>query len=953
MKKLICFMIALTALMSLILQSNLPALQTENRMHLSDSSLRNNNSGSDSYAENVHMYICIQALQLLKDKFPDYNYTEFDTHIGTVNDCGDRPWQTSLATTGACREDREDVVFDIRGPFGFYASNSHFWNADNRTDGDNSLTTLNILGINSEYPNAYTKLQRYIDGQWYKWNGSGYGQKTYIIYNTGDGTFYFYRYTRGLIDFYKTNRIWLECTYNIEGRYTEIRREVTVSNSIKVKFVWEILGRMAHLVQDNTVPAHTHNDVHVREWDGGDCYHNHIDDGAYQEFTWQTAKDNGGFINPYTDFNDPVRYIMYTANQLADHYPSGPDCEEIPQQHSGDNDLPGGTNAMINNYYQMLGPSPQNITDVHEEGRNCMNHAIRATCALFYWFGVETGLISTDPLAFPVINNFSKNLPDNSIFRGETMTFNCSASGPDLTYEWFVKVCDSSNRCLETIPGLSYRQEGNRFYIRNINFKNRWSCSRYDSLCNPKNSVSLYEEPLYFLVGVKASNRFGYTTKYFNFNSQNFFYPNEHLRPPPPPPISGCPFILNNNGSQYVFENNILKTSQFFCNEDKSVEDKIILKSRPYINPSDKLITVAIKEINSDSEKIDRVRLFAVDHPANEMLGITENNDPVLYDPEEIISPNFAELSGKDVTKLLEYDDDYFNKAEGNISDMLNLNFSETCLTHSSGAGDSIALILDPDPPSKDIRDPAVKDISGYLTAKDTDGNTKPDKVRYGMRQLRSELIIPLFKDKSVQSAEFSWQRNFELSYAGIVQVKYSGFNSYELPLSSAEDLKTGDIRDKLLIEDNDCSELDSSSFIELNFEYIPAEIPQGWVRDYIFCVNGKITKQSGSNKSLHSNKTEKNGTEVNVQIKNKLFSNFPNPFNPNTVIRYSISEKNFVTIKIYDILGKEVTSLVNKVQDAGNYSAQFNAQDLPSGVYFYRIFSGDYNEIRKMTLIR
>ena len=69
-----------------------------------------------------------------------------------------------------------------------------------------------------------------------------------------------------------------------------------------------------------------------------------------------------------------------------------------------------------------------------------------------------------------------------------------------------------------------------------------------------------------------------------------------------------------------------------------------------------------------------------------------------------------------------------------------------------------------------------------------------------------------------------------------------------------------------------------------------------------------------------------------------ELFQNYPNPFNPNTKIQYSIPKESFVTIKVYDILGKEITTLVNERKAIGNYSFNFNANNLPSGVYFYRM---------------
>ncbi len=69
-----------------------------------------------------------------------------------------------------------------------------------------------------------------------------------------------------------------------------------------------------------------------------------------------------------------------------------------------------------------------------------------------------------------------------------------------------------------------------------------------------------------------------------------------------------------------------------------------------------------------------------------------------------------------------------------------------------------------------------------------------------------------------------------------------------------------------------------------------------------------------------------------------KLEQNYPNPFNPTTNIKYSILKESFVTLKVYDILGKEITTLVNEKKPLGNYSVNFNAINLPSGVYFYRM---------------
>ena len=83
------------------------------------------------------------------------------------------------------------------------------------------------------------------------------------------------------------------------------------------------------------------------------------------------------------------------------------------------------------------------------------------------------------------------------------------------------------------------------------------------------------------------------------------------------------------------------------------------------------------------------------------------------------------------------------------------------------------------------------------------------------------------------------------------------------------------------------------------------------------------------------------------------LAQNYPNPFNPTTKISYAIPKKSFVTIKIFDVLGKEVFQLVNQEKSAGKYEAGFDASALSSGVYFYRIQAGSFTETKKMILLR
>ena len=83
------------------------------------------------------------------------------------------------------------------------------------------------------------------------------------------------------------------------------------------------------------------------------------------------------------------------------------------------------------------------------------------------------------------------------------------------------------------------------------------------------------------------------------------------------------------------------------------------------------------------------------------------------------------------------------------------------------------------------------------------------------------------------------------------------------------------------------------------------------------------------------------------------LRQNYPNPFNPSTKIKYAIKATGLVQLKVYDILGKEIAILVNEDKEAGYYSVEFDASHLPSGVYFYRMQSGEFVSSKKMLLVK
>jgi hypothetical protein len=89
------------------------------------------------------------------------------------------------------------------------------------------------------------------------------------------------------------------------------------------------------------------------------------------------------------------------------------------------------------------------------------------------------------------------------------------------------------------------------------------------------------------------------------------------------------------------------------------------------------------------------------------------------------------------------------------------------------------------------------------------------------------------------------------------------------------------------------------------------------------------------------------------IPLELSLEQNYPNPFNPSTSIQYTISNMQFVSLIVYDILGNEVAILVNSEKPSGVYEVEWNASNVPSGVYFYQIRTGSFVQTKKMLLLK
>ena len=120
------------------------------------------------------------------------------------------------------------------------------------------------------------------------------------------------------------------------------------------------------------------------------------------------------------------------------------------------------------------------------------------------------------------------------------------------------------------------------------------------------------------------------------------------------------------------------------------------------------------------------------------------------------------------------------------------------------------------------------------------------------------------------------------------------------------------------------------------------ATVNRGWVG----CSGGTIYRYTGILSEVNNNNTS-------LPVSYKLEQNFPNPFNPTTTINYSIPKTSFVTLKVYNVLGNEVMSVVNEQQTANNYTYTLDFSKLSSGVYYYTLRAGDYSATKKLMLVK
>jgi len=410
----------------------------------------------------------------------------------------------------------------------------------------------------------------------------------------------------------------------------------------------------------------------------------------------------------------------------------------------------------------------------------------------------------------------------------------------------------------------------------------------------------------------------------------------------------GCPFVFSGTGSGYVEDNNILHRSELSKNIGKDIVDLYKLRIKP--DRIDGSYRLQVREMNSDHSYFDQFRLLAVDHPNDSELAVTEDNQIIVYRQNDI---QLADQIVLNESVQLPGDAGHF---DGQSGDQMKILFSsdkldalKSTLSKESGRSQQIALVIDFSATNKYQMkgggggEIAVHDDNPTLgKSSDHSSVNHETSIQFARRERNSVVLVPLSDGAAMDEFKISWTRNYVFNSIGIVAISKAGFATNEILLQSVIHSKAGSILNKLTKSDKRYAELQSSEDITLSF--VGNDSPGGVTRDFILETHGFYKAGMGATTTIPS--------EFMLQ------QNYPNPFNPTTTISYGLKENVRVTLTIYNTLGQAVKTLVDRNEEAGLKSVDWNGRDdlgnqVASGIYVYKIQAGNFVQAKKMLLLK
>jgi tetratricopeptide (TPR) repeat protein len=951
---------------------------------------------SEAHKEWVHQYVAQEAYTFLKNML-GYEIPDLKDHIGFgfygYGD-DDDPWATGYVGVGAWREDREDIVWLHGGAFdGWDPSCTHFWNADN---GDDCTTPISGSG---NVQNAWTKARIFLFG----------GHRILFAKVTIDselnqvifGRYYSYN---SLADFFTTGHCYSEgyvdMSYNSHFWAPE---EHHMNLESARKRAYEILGHVAHLLADMGVPAHIHDDMHPCDTGDPDGYELYMSGNDWfptvcndpktsfpaQNWTSSTAATQGGLIDisGLSDFN-AMRYLFYTQNQLADHFPSGTPSDI---QYSGDNNLPNGSNSYLLQRYQAFGNPPSNL-NYQNIANECFNFTIRATATLYYWFAMRAGLI---PIRVPqdystLQQALASAISSNTIEICSNMTLSTSSSIPagiTLYIPSGVTVNLNGYSVITTSGTITTQSGANVTGARLLNL-NAAIIGLYPTIQSALNAATgdqaIYVPSGTYNENISASNKSNLTITGAGVNNTTIngtltFYSCYNLQLSASFWCSGENLTLCDFGnfhSSVAGASSQIGAALYYCyNFDLSGtiidcsasglyscgSTGAVLSNAYFISNvtgitsntggnvdvvGSHFCTSVSWDFNSGAR--GSIHAYSCYYPngiaryytsRGGIVGISGSNwctssSELSADPKirkELISSVQSQSDDSTDAAFSKINTSYFSLMKAIKTEVKKNELSNNGQLHADYLGvlkDFRAFIKNnPESPLAAVA--LITVANGYGVFGDYEE----------MKNLLNEIIVGSKPDQLKDVA-----RDLMVDY-------YRKTKDYDGAISAADAFVKDCKGDSDLVADV----LFKKGLI-LHYEQSLPEQAASCFLTIVQNYSGTGAANFAANelKVLATETPKASEEKVSVDnISGIMLSNYPNPFNPTTVIGYQLSVSGHVTLKVYDILGREVTTLVNESQNPGIHSATFDASRLASGVYFYRLTAPGVNQVKKMLLTK
>lgn len=376
--------------------------------------------------------------------------------------------------------------------------------------------------------------------------------------------------------------------------------------------------------------------------------------------------------------------------------------------------------------------------------------------------------------------------------------------------------------------------------------------------------------------------------------------------------VPACPMIRFTENGDVFSENSILVSSP--AKQGKDIKDYYLLMN-PVLNMKEQ-IEFTIHETENFNTSLDKLQLTAVSANHGEEIAVTQDGEIINFINDERKASVIQNDKDNVSEKLYFKDDEEIELKE-------NDNLKVTLVPDGSG----YVVIL--------LRTPIFKDnIVGTIGT--SNGKSYPFYSRDN-----SNIVCIKLKENNLSEFYINIKQDITINQIAVVK-NLNTYESSNLNLKSAE-VNSKDVSKFLLQSDENYVKINKDNELNLVFEN---HLYPGKNVEYILESTGSYSKDGESkiaDKTSHSK----------TKFINRLFDNSPNPFNPVTNVKYELLNDGFVRIKLYDMIGREVRTLVNEFKRAGSHTLTIDGTNLPTGIYFYKMETNNFTDTKRMILIK